>query len=63
MVKEKITIITLDEAFEIASIYTSEEVWQKHLEDKLGLSPTFQHISGARGYDIPKDMIKMPVKE
>ncbi|MDY7028745.1 MAG: hypothetical protein SVR04_10655 [Spirochaetota bacterium] len=57
---EKETIINFNEAEEIASIFTYNKVWQKHLEQKLGLKPVMENSAGGKEYAIPKKRIRPP---
>jgi len=57
---EKETIINFNEADNIASIFTCNKSWQKHLEKRLGLKPTLDNGYGGRGYEIPKKRIRPP---
>ena len=44
----------------MASIFTYNEVWQRHLEKRLGLKPVFDNGYGAREYEIPKKRVRPP---
>lgn len=57
---ERETIINFNEGESIARIFTYNKTWQKHLEGKLGLKPTFDNGFGGRGYELPKKKIKPP---
>ena len=57
---EKETIINFNEADNIASIFTCNKSWQKHLEKRLGLRPIMDNGYGGRGYEIPKKRIRPP---
>ena len=57
---EQETIINFNKAENIASIFTYEKTWQKHLEGKLGLKPTMDNGFGGKEYELPKSRIKPP---
>ncbi len=57
---EKETIINFNEAENVATIFTYNKSWQKHLEKKLGLKPTTDNGYGGREYQIPKKRIRPP---
>ena len=57
---ERETIITFDEAGPEARIFTYNPAWQRHLEKKLGLTPTLNNGYGGREYRIDKKRIGMP---
>jgi len=57
---EKETIILFNEGEGIASIYTHNKTWQKHLEEKLGLKPIATNNHGGKTYEIDKRRIKPP---
>ena len=57
---EQETIVNFNKAEDIASIFTYERTWQKHLEGKLGLKPIRDNGFGGREYELPKKMIKPP---
>ena len=57
---EQETIINFNKAEDIASIFTYEKTWQKHLEGRLGLKPVMLNEYGGREYELPKKMIKPP---
>ena len=57
---EQETIINFNKAENIASIFTYEKTWQKHLEGKLGLKPVMDNGFGGKEYELPKSRIKPP---
>ena len=57
---EKETLINFNEKDELASIFTYNKSWQKHLEERLGLKPILDNGSGAREYLIDKKRIRPP---
>ena len=57
---ERETIICFNETPEPAHIFTYNKRWQKHLEDKLKLKPTYTNKDGGKEYDIDKKRIPMP---
>ena len=57
---EQETIVNFNKAEDIASIFTYEKTWQRHLEGKLGLKPVMDNGFGGREYELPKKMIKPP---
>jgi hypothetical protein len=58
---EQETIINFDKADQMASVYTHEARWQKHIETKLGIKP-LRTIGPAREYEIPKSWLRLPQK-
>lgn len=54
------TVINFNQEEKIAHIFTYEMTWQRHLEQKLGLTPTLVNDCGGKGYDLPKTLIHMP---
>ena len=58
---EQETIINFNKADKMASVYTHEARWQKHIETKLGIKPS-RVIGPAREYEIPKSWLKLPQK-
>lgn len=57
---EKETIINFNEAEEMASIFTYNKAWQRHLEKRLGLKPFMDNGYGGKEYEISKKRIKPP---
>ena len=57
---EQETIINFNKAEDVAYIFTYEETWQKHLENRLGLKPTMDNGAGGKEYELPKSRIKPP---
>lgn len=57
---EQETIINFNKGDKMATIFTYEESWQRHLEKKLGLKPTLVNGFGGRGYEIDKRRIRPP---
>jgi len=57
---EQETIISFNRAEDLASVFTYEKTWQKHLEKKLGFKPVMDNGSGGREYELPKSMIALP---
>jgi len=57
---EQETIINFNKDEKIACIFTYEKTWQKHLEKKLSLKPTFVNSFGGREYEIDKSRIFLP---
>ena len=57
---EQETIINFNKAEDIASIFTYEKSWQKHLEGKLGLKPIRDDGFGGKEYELLKSRIKPP---
>ena len=57
---EQETIINFNKGEDIASIFTYEKTWQKHLEGKLGLKPVMDNGFGGKEYELPKSRIKPP---
>jgi hypothetical protein len=58
--EEQETIIRFDESQGLASVFTYNRRWQKHLEEKLGLKATFKNTKGGREYELPKSRILLP---
>jgi hypothetical protein len=59
---EQETIISFNQAEDIAYVYTCSNAWMTHFEKKLRLQPTVTHGSYAREYECPKAWIKKPRK-
>jgi len=59
--EEKETIIRFDEASEKTSIFTYNRRWQRHLEKKLGMEPTWKNSFGGKDYLLPKEWIRLPL--
>jgi len=57
---EKETIINFNEGEPLASIFTYNRAWQKHMEKSLGLKPLSDNGYGGREYEISKKRIKPP---
>jgi hypothetical protein len=57
---ERETIINFNEGDDMASIFTYNRAWQKHLEKRLGLKPTMDSGFGGKAYEIPKKRIRPP---
>jgi len=57
---ERETIINFNEGEQMASIFTYNKAWQRHLEKRLGLKPVFDNGCGAREYEIPKSRVRPP---
>ena len=57
---ERETIINFNEGDDMASIFTYNRAWQKHLEKRLGLKPTMDNGFGGRAYEIDKKRIRPP---
>jgi len=57
---ERETIINFNEGEQMASIFTYNKAWQRHLEKRLGLKPVFDNGYGAREYEIPKSRVRPP---
>ena len=57
---EQETIINFNKGEAMANIFTYEDSWKKHLEEKLGLKPLYDNGYGGREYEIPKNRIKPP---
>ena len=57
---ERETIICFNEGERVATIFTYNKTWQKHLEKRLGLKPTDGTRFGGKWYELPKNRIKPP---
>lgn len=57
---ERETIINFNEGDDMASIFTYNRAWQKHLEKRLGLKPSMDNGYGGKAYEIPKKRIRPP---
>jgi hypothetical protein len=57
---EKETIINFNQAEAEASIFTYNKVWQRHLEQRLGLKATRDNGCGGKEYRMDKKRIPMP---
>jgi len=58
--EERETIICFNETNEPASVYTCNKTWQKHIEQRLKIKPTYKNDYGGREYYVPKKQIPMP---
>ena len=58
--EEQETIINFNKAEDMASIFTYEKRWQKHLEKRLGLRPIKDNGFGAREYLLDKHLLRLP---
>jgi hypothetical protein len=61
--QEQETIIVFNEQDRLATIFTYNKTWQKHLEKNLGLKPTMNNRHGGKEYETEKKQIKMPRKK
>lgn len=59
---ERETIINFNEEENLASVFTFNRAWQRHLEQKLGLVPLYSNRFGGREYELPKSQIPLPRK-
>ena len=57
---EQETIINFNKEESIASIFTYEKTWQKHLEQRLGLKPVMDNGFGGKEYQLNKKLIRPP---
>lgn len=57
---EQETIINFNQGEDTAHIFTYSEVWQRHLENKLGLKPVRVNSFGGKDYELPKRFIRLP---
>lgn len=57
---EQETIINFNKAEDMASIYTYERSWQRHLERRLHLKPLSNDGFGGKEYEIDKHLIRLP---
>ncbi|MBU0847536.1 hypothetical protein KKH23_10160 [Patescibacteria group bacterium] len=57
---EQETIITFNKGEDMACIFTYERTWQRQIEQKLGIQPTFNNGCGGKEYQVPKKRIRMP---
>ena len=57
---EKETLILFNEGEPLASIFTYNKAWQKHLEKRLGLKPIMNNGYGGKEYEVSKKRIKPP---
>jgi len=60
---EQETIINFNRGDHIVSIFTYDRVWQRHLENKLGLKPVIENYHGGKEYEVDKSCIRMPQKK
>lgn len=58
---EKETIITFNEAEDVAHVFTYNKTWQQHLEKKLNLAPLMDNEFGGKEYKISKKRIRPPL--
>ena len=57
---EQETIVQFCKGGTMASIFTYEQTWQKHLEAKLGLKPVLNNGYGGKAYELLKAAVPMP---
>jgi len=57
---EQETIVNFNQGEDTAHIFTYSEVWQRHLERKLGLKPVSVNSFGGKNYELPKSFIGLP---
>jgi len=57
---EQDTIISSNRSEDLASVFTYEKRWQKHIEGKPGLEPIMDNGSDGKEYEVPKNMIRLP---
>jgi len=57
---EQETIINFNQDEQTASIYTHSKKWQRHLEQKLGLTPVKDYGDGGKEYELPKKLLCLP---
>ena len=57
---EQETVISFNEQERDAHIFTYNKVWQKHLEQKLGLQPDYVNGDGGKEYTLSKLHISPP---
>ena len=55
------TIITYNREESHADVFTYEKSWQQHIEKRLGIKPILVNEYGGRGYQVPKNRIRMPL--
>ena len=55
--QEKETIICFNEGDSLASIFTYNKRWQRHIEKKLKMNPTSENDYGGKDYELLKDLI------
>ena len=58
--EERETIICFNAKDKMASVFTYDKAWQKHLEQRLKLKPIDINGFGGREYQIDKKRIKPP---
>ncbi len=57
---EQETIINFNKSDKMASIFTYEKSWQKHIEQRFKIKPLSKNSHGGKEYEIPKDRIRKP---
>ena len=57
---EQETTINFNKEEDVAYIFTYEERWQNHLENRLGLKSTMDNGFGGKEYQIAKRRIPLP---
>ena len=57
---EQETIINFNKDEPVAYIFTYENTWMKHIEQRLGIKPYEKNEHGARSYIVPRDRVRMP---
>ena len=58
---ERETIITFNEAEEMAYVFTYKKSWQLHMEKRLGLTPVLIDEYGGKEYMVSKSRIRPPI--
>ncbi|MFC1872853.1 hypothetical protein ACFLYV_03960 [Chloroflexota bacterium] len=58
---EQESVINFNQGDDKASIYTCSKPWINHLENTLGLKPSFPNSKG-REYELPKSWLRLPRK-
>lgn len=59
---ERETLISFNEGSDVATVFTYNSKWQRHLE-ALGFKPYRENSFGGKDYAIPKEMIRLPRKK
>lgn len=54
------TVINFNKGDNMATIFTYEKMWQRHIEKKLGIKPYLDNGYGGKSYKLPKSKISKP---
>lgn len=57
---EQETIINFNKEEDFAYVFTYQEAWQKHIENKMGIKPCMVNGKGGKEYKVDKKLISKP---